>query len=122
VSKYSETREGVPPHASTTDSYGNRTRASKDHEIRLPTLERIECVDHGARRIDLDEVLFVEVGVVTPDGRIACDRTRQIEHVVRVGVADRVLCALDSRVELVGWNDLDVLEQEVDELFDTVRF
>lgn len=49
-----------------------RSRPIKDT---LVELERLERVDHVARRVRLDYVLFVEVGIVTPDGRIVGDRT-----------------------------------------------
>jgi hypothetical protein len=66
-----------------------------------------------ASGVRLDYISFAEVGITTPDGRIVGDRTSQVEHVVGIGVTDRRVCLLDSPMELVDWNDRDVLEQVV---------
>lgn len=83
-------------------------------------LERVEQIDHVARRVGLDDILFLEVGVVAPNVGIGSEGTRHVQHVVGISVANRLFSLLEIRIELAGGNDFDVLEEEVYELCDSI--
>lgn len=120
----SQILSGPMPSGHTIDSRNvlHRLLTLASTNLSFIELERLERVNHVTRGVRLDQVLVIEIGIITPDGRIAGDRTRKIEYVVGVSVTDCCLRRLDSRIEVVSRNDLDVLKQEVNELYHSVQF
>ena len=68
----------------------------------------------------LDDILFLEIRVVTPNIGIGGEGTRHVQHVVGISVADCRVGLLDIRIELVGGDGFDILEEEVDKLYDSI--
>jgi len=76
----------------------------------------IKRVNHFIRGEHWNEVLFLEIRIVTPDTRITSKGTGNVQYVVRVGATYCFVSLADVFIELTGWNRFDVLEEQLDEL------
>lgn len=60
-------------------------------------------------------VLLLKVGVVGPDIRVEVEGEREEGRVVRVGFADKPVCALQMVFELLSGNRIRVFEKDTAE-------